>query len=75
MIVDGCHFCVVYLCSPLRLSFVSDVFVFNASLNDDFPVSPIQLSVDVVRMEKSGLLMDVICVLSLFCIYNSDLVS
>ena len=44
---------------------MSVVFDFNASLNDDFPVSPIQLSVDVVRMEKSGLLMDVICVLSL----------
>ena len=36
------------------------MFDFNASLIDVAPVSPILLSVDVVRMEKSGLLVDAI---------------
>ena len=53
------------LCSPLRLSSMSVVFDFSASLNDVAPVSPISLAVDLMRMEKSGLLMDVICVLFL----------
>ena len=44
---------------------MSVVFDFNASLNDVAPVSPILLSVDLMRMEKSGLLMDAICVLFL----------
>ena len=58
--------CVLFLLSsPNRLSFVSVVFDFNASLNDVAPVSPIWLSVDLMRMEKGGLLMDVICVLFL----------
>ena len=43
------------------------MFDFNASLIDVAPVSPLLLSVDVVRMEKSGLLMDTICVLFLLC--------
>ena len=34
------------LYSPLRSSFVSDVFDFNASLSDVAPVSSILLSVD-----------------------------
>ena len=34
------------LCSPLRLSFASVLFDFNASLNDVAPVSPISFSVD-----------------------------
>ena len=38
------------LCSPLRSSFVSVVFDFNASLNDVAPLSPIVLSVDLTRM-------------------------
>ena len=42
------------------------MFDFNASLNDAAPVSPILLSVDLMRMEKSELLVDAICVLSLF---------
>ena len=42
---------------------MSVVFVSNASLNDVAPVSPILLSVDL--MKKNGLLMDVICVLFL----------
>ena len=45
-------------------SAMSVVFDFNASLNDDAPVSPILLSVIVLRMEKSGLLMDAICAAS-----------
>ena len=53
------------LYSRLRLSFVSVVFDFNASLSDAAPISLIQLSVDLVRMEKSGLLIDAVCVLFL----------
>ena len=40
------------LCSQLRLSFVSVVFDFNASLNDVAPVSPMLFPVDLMRMEK-----------------------
>ena len=39
----------------LRLTFVSVVFDFNASLNDVASVSPILFSVDVMKMEKSEL--------------------
>ena len=35
-----------------RLSSVSVVFDFNASLNDVAPLSPILLPVDLMRMEK-----------------------
>ena len=42
-------FCVSSLSSPIRLSFVSVVFDFNDSLNDAAPVSPILLSVVVMR--------------------------
>ena len=52
------------LSSPLRLSSVSVVCDFSASLNDFAPVSLIQLPVDEKRNEKSGLLMDTFCVLS-----------
>ena len=45
---------------------MSVVFDFNDSFNDFAPVSPISLSVDVMKMEKSGLLMDVSCVSSFF---------
>ena len=44
---------------------MSVVFDFSASLNDFAPLSPMLLSVDLMRMEKSGLLMDAICVLFL----------
>ena len=45
--------CVLFLsCSHLRLSSVSVVFDFNASLIDVAPVFPILLSVDLMRMEK-----------------------
>ena len=44
---------------------MSVVFDFNASLDDFAPLSPMLLSVDLMRIEKSGLLMDAICVLFL----------
>ena len=44
---------------------MSVVFDFNASLNDVAPVSPILLPVDLMRIEKSGLLTDDIRVLFL----------
>ena len=47
-----------------RLSVVSVVFDFNDSLNDAAPASPILLSVDAKRKEKSDLLMNVFCVSS-----------
>ena len=62
--------CILYL--QLRLNVVSVVFDFNASLNDVTPVSPMKLSVDDMRMEKSELLMDVFCVSSFFCLHSSD---
>ena len=37
------------------------MFVFNASLNDAVPLSPMLLSVDLMRMEKSVLLMPSVC--------------
>ena len=58
--------CVLFLLfSPPRSSFVSVMFDFNASLNDVAPVSPMLFTVYLMKMEKSGLLMDVICVLFL----------
>ena len=39
------------------------MFVFNASLSDALPLSPMLFAVDLMRMEKSGLLIDAICVL------------
>ena len=61
-------FVLFLLCSPPRLSSVSVVLDFNASLNDVAPMSPILLSVDFMRMNQIGLLMDVICVPSVFVI-------
>ena len=43
---------------------MSVVFDFNDSLSDVAPVSLMVLSVYAMRMEKSGLLMDVFCVSS-----------
>ena len=51
---------------------MSVVFDFNDSLNDVAPVSPMLLSVDVMRTGKSELLMDVFCVSSFFCLHISD---
>ena len=65
--------CVFFLLSSLfRLSFESVVFDFNASLNDVAPVSPMLLSVDVTRKEKSSLFVNGFCVSSVFCLHNSD---
>ena len=45
--------CVLFLLSSLpRLIIVSDVFDFNASLNDVAPVSPMLFPVDLMKMEK-----------------------
>ena len=44
------------LSSHLRLSSVSVVFDFNASLNEVAPVSPILLSVDMKRKERMNCL-------------------
>ena len=54
------------LSSPPRFSSVSVVFDFNASLNDVAPASLMPFPVDLLRMKKSGLLMDAICVLFMF---------
>ena len=48
------------------------MFDFNVSLNDVAPVFPISLPVDMARMEKSELLMDVFCVYSFFCFHDKD---
>ena len=64
--------CLLSLSSHLRLSFVSVVFDFNASLNDVAPLSPILLPVYVMRKEKSELLIDAFCVFSFFCLYDSE---
>ena len=61
--------CVLFLLSSqFRLSSVSVVFAFNASLNDVAPVSPMFSPVDLMRMKKNGLLMDAVCVLFLLCL-------
>ena len=49
---------------------MSAVFDFNASLNDDVPVSPILFPVDVMRNDKSELLMGALCIS--FCLYSKD---
>ena len=64
-IVDGCCLCVVSLCLQLRLSSVSVVFIFNESLNDVAPFSPMMLPVYLMKMKKNRLLMDDIYVLFL----------
>ena len=50
---------------------MSAVFDFNDSLNDVAPLSPILLSVEVIRKEKSELLMDAIYV-SFICLHYSS---
>ena len=59
------------LCSQLRLSSVSVVLDLNTSLSDVVPLSPMLLPVDLIIMEKSGLLVDAVCVL-FFCLHPSD---
>ena len=61
------------LSRQLRSSAVSVVFEFSASLSDAAPVSPMSLSVDMERKEKSVLMMDVFCVsFSFVYLHNSD---
>ena len=48
------------------------MFDFSASLSGAVPLSPMSLSVDVKRNEKSELLMDVFCVFFFFYLYYSD---
>ena len=59
------------LYSQYRLSLVSVVFDFNASLNDVAPVSPMWLPVYAKKKEKRVLLTDVIC-MPFFCFHKSD---
>ena len=62
---------VLFLLDSLpRLSLVSVVFDFNASLNDITPLSPIPFPVDlmVIEKKKSGLFVDSFCVLFLLCL-------
>ena len=51
-IVDGCHVGIVCLHLHLKSSSASVVFDFNASLNDVAPVSPMLLTVDLIRMKE-----------------------
>ena len=51
---------------------MSVMFDFNASLNDFAPLSPMLFSADLMRMEKSVLLVGAICVLFLFCVHLPD---
>ena len=72
-IVDGFLLCVFFLLSSLhRMSLVSVVFDFNASLNDSAPLSPILFPVDMMGMEMDELLVDAFCVSSFFCLHNAD---
>ena len=48
------------------------MFDFSDSLNDVTPLSPISFPVDVMRKEKSDLLINVFCVSSFFCLHHSD---
>ena len=61
------------LCSQNRLSSVSVVFDFSASLNDDAPATPISLSVVFMRVEKGDLLMSTIYVVSFVFTTQLDL--
>ena len=51
---------------PSRSSSVSVLFVLIASLSDVAPLSSMMLPVYLMRIEKRGLLMNVICVLVFF---------
>ena len=57
--------CVLFLCPLPRLSSMSVVFDFNASLNDAAPVFPMLLSVVFMKKKKSELFIDVIYALFL----------
>ena len=64
------------LCSLYRLSFVSFAFVFNASLNDVTPVSPMWFPVYFFDMNGKELVVDGCNVLFLLCsLYRLRVVS
>ena len=65
--------CVLFLlCWLVRLSFVSVVFDFNASLNDVAPVSSIMFPVELMRMKRvNWWWMTFVC--CFFCLHHSDL--
>ena len=65
-----CVFFLLYL--PHKLSPVSVVFDFSASLNDAAPLSPMLLTVVVKREEKGDLLIDVFGVSSFFCLHRLE---
>ena len=58
------------LSSQLRLSFVSVVFDFNASLNNVAPVSPMLFPVDFDENGKECIV-DGCHLCCFFCVYNS----
>ena len=59
------------LSSQLRLSFVSVVFDFNASLNDVAPLSSMLLPFDLMRMERVDCWwISFVC--CFFCFHNTD---
>ena len=62
--------CVLFLLySPPRLSFVSVVFDFNASLNDFAPLSPILFTDDFMKKEW---IVDGCHLCCFFCLHISD---
>ena len=61
-------FCVFSLSSQFKLSIMSAMFDFNASLSDVAPVIPISLPVHK-KNEESELLMDVFCMSFFFCLH------
>ena len=63
--------CVLFLLySQLRFSLVSVVFDFNASLNDVAPLSPILLSVVLMRIEEW--IVDRFHLCCIFCVHNPN---
>ena len=63
-------FACLLLSLHLRSSFVSVVLDFSASLNDVAPMSLMLLTVEVMRNDKSELLMGALCIS--FCLYSKD---
>ena len=61
------------LCLPSRSSFVSVVLVFNKSLNDAAPVSPMSLSVDLMKMKDLIVDRCHLCVVSFVLTTNVEL--
>ena len=51
---------------------MSVLFDFNASLNDVAPVSPILLSVDLIKMQKGRSLVNTVCVVSFAFTFQNE---